>query len=227
MKNERSTPKLLVIDDDKALRGLLRCELGGTYEVIDTGEPETGLALALEHRPSAILLDLRMPVYSGYQLCERFKSVSLTQQIPVVIISGEAGAETNEFCREIGAVACFQKPVDFQALKTRLSEIAVPRPHVSRSEARIPLHVQLRLRGNDALGHEFEDEATTEDVSTSGFFCTSATQICVHSVVEVYASAAQNKYIGKAEIVRAEAHLASLWRYGCRFVEKTGLWVLQ
>ena len=47
---------------------LIRLELCDTFEIIDTGEPEEGLALALEHKPHAILLDLRMPNYSGYEL---------------------------------------------------------------------------------------------------------------------------------------------------------------
>src|SRR2546428_11140090 len=92
--------KLLVVDDDEALRRLMHLELSDTYEVIDTGEPEAGLALALEHRPDAILLDLRMPKYSGYELCQTFTSFSRTQTIPVVIVSGEAGTQTKERSEE-------------------------------------------------------------------------------------------------------------------------------
>jgi len=51
--------KVLVVDDDEALRRLMRLELSDTYEIIDSGEPERGLALALENEPDAILLDLR------------------------------------------------------------------------------------------------------------------------------------------------------------------------
>ena len=58
--------KLLVVDDDDALRRLMRLELCDSYEVLDSGEPQHGLALALEHQPDTILLDLRMPKYSGY-----------------------------------------------------------------------------------------------------------------------------------------------------------------
>ena len=78
--------KLLVVDDDEALRRLMRLELSDTYEVIDSGEPEQGLALALEHRPDAILLDLRMPKYSGYELLQTFTSFSRTQMIPAFIL---------------------------------------------------------------------------------------------------------------------------------------------
>src|SRR5260370_29251019 len=86
--------KLLVVDDDEALRGLMRLELGDAYEIIDSGEPELGLALALEHRPEAILLDLRMPNYSGYELLQAFTSLSRTQTIPVIIVSGGGGDQT-------------------------------------------------------------------------------------------------------------------------------------
>jgi len=71
--------KLLVVDDDEALRRLMHLELDGTYEVIDSGEPEQGLALALENKPDAILLDLRMPKYSGYELLQTFTSFGRTQ----------------------------------------------------------------------------------------------------------------------------------------------------
>src|SRR5260370_1282081 len=61
--------KLLVIDDEEAMRRLLRLNLSDTYEVIDTGDPEQGLALAMQNKPSAILLDLRMPRFSVFELC--------------------------------------------------------------------------------------------------------------------------------------------------------------
>src|ERR1700687_2710652 len=97
--------KLLVVDDDEGLRRLMRLQLSDTFEVIDSGEPEQGLALALEHKPDAILLDLRMPKYSGYELCQTFTSFSRTQTIPVVIVSGEGGAQTKEHCKQLGAAA--------------------------------------------------------------------------------------------------------------------------
>jgi len=108
---------LLVVDDDEAMRRLIRLSLADSYKIVDTGEPEHALALALEHKPDAILLDLRMPKYSGFELCQTFTSFSATQLIPVLVISGEAGDKTKQFCRDLGAVAYFEKPVDFEALR--------------------------------------------------------------------------------------------------------------
>jgi CheY-like chemotaxis protein len=58
--------RILIVDDDEAIRRLVRLNLTDLYEVFDTGQPEETLALALEHKPDAILLDLRMLGYSGY-----------------------------------------------------------------------------------------------------------------------------------------------------------------
>ncbi len=219
--------KLLVVDDDEALRRLMHLELSEAYEVIDTGEPEHGLALALEHRPDAILLDLRMPKYSGYELCQTFTSFSRTQTIPVVIVSGEGGAQTKEHCRQLGAAAYFEKPVDFEALKACLRGIVKTSRYVPRTEVRVRLRVPLRLRGKDARGDDFEEASTTENVSLSGFLCTCNRELSVHSIVDVYMVSSGDEHVGKAEIMHSEAKAGSLYRYGCRFIEKRGPWVLQ
>src|SRR5947207_15894177 len=102
--------KLLIVDDDQALLRLMHLELSETYEVIGTGDPDQGLALALEHRPDAILLDLRMPKYSGYEQCPTFTSFSRPQPIPVVNVSGEGGAQTKEDCKLLVPAAYFEMP---------------------------------------------------------------------------------------------------------------------
>jgi len=219
--------KLLVVDDDQALRRLMRLELSDTYEVIDTGEPEHGLALALEHRPDAIVLDLRMPKYSGYELCQTFTSFSQTQTIPVVIVSGEAGAQTKEHCKQLGAAAYFEKPLDFEALKACLRGIVKKSRNVPRTEVRVRLRVPLKLRGKDAQGNDFEEVATTENVSLSGFLCSCARKIPMGSSVDVYLVSGRDECVGKAQIMHSDANALPLNRYGCRFTEKKGPWVLQ
>jgi CheY-like chemotaxis protein len=219
--------KLLVVDDDEALLRLMSLELGDTYEVIGTGEPEHGLALALEHRPDAILVDLRMPKYSGYELCQTLTSFSRTQTIPVVIVSGEAGAQTKEHCKQLGAAAYFEKPVDFEALKACLFRLVKGRQDVPRSEVRVRLRVPLKLRGKDARGNAFQEPVATENVSLSGFMFICTLDIPVHSIVDIYMTSRSDEYVGKAEIVHTDGNPAPPHRYGCRFTEKTGPWVLQ
>lgn len=219
--------KLLIVDDDEALRRLMRIELSDTYEIIDSGDPEQGLALALENRPEAILLDLRMPKYSGYDLLQTFTSFSRTQMIPVIVVSGESGGQTKQYCKSLGAADYFEKPIDFDALRAGLRQIARIRQDIPRAEVRVHLCVAMKLRGADKHGKKFEEAATTENVSLSGFLCSCMTELAVNSIVDVYLTSSGEDYVGKAMVVHSDPRSAPMIRYGCRFIEKRGPWVLK
>ena len=166
-------PKLLVIDDDEAVRKLLRFRLKNSYEIIETGSPEEALAIALEQKPDAILLDLMMPKYSGFEVCQTISTLSFTQHIPIIIISGESSANYKDFCESVGAKDYVQKPINFEALESKLSRFigagngndAVPR------ESSVRLRVMLRLRSTDGKGAGSEVLTATETVSANGFAC--------------------------------------------------------
>jgi DNA-binding response OmpR family regulator len=219
--------RILIVDDDESIRRLVRLNLADLYEVFDTGKPEEALALALEHKPDAILLDLRMPGYSGFELCKTFTSFSATQLIPVFVISGEGGAKTKEFCRDLGAAAYFEKPVNFDALRASLVEALQKRRLERRSEVRVGLRVPLRISGKDSNGHTFSLPTTSENVSKSGFLCACSAVLAVDSIVDVYLLGAEEEHVGKARVVRAEWPGTQYPRYGFKFTEIIGGWVLQ
>jgi CheY-like chemotaxis protein len=219
--------KVLVVDDDEALRRLMHLELGDVYEIIASGEPEHGLALALEHKPDAIVLDLRMPKYSGYELLQTFTSFSHTQKIPVIIVSGEGGGQTKEHCKQLGAAGYFEKPIDFDGLRQCLKEVNNKHRHIPRSEVRVRLCVALKLKGTDSRGEKFEAVGTTENVSLSGFLWRSNSELPIKSILDVYLSTHGDEYVGKVRIVHSGSNAKSNWRYGCRFIDKVGPWVLR
>ncbi|MGB7282087.1 MAG: response regulator [Candidatus Acidiferrum sp.] len=219
--------KLLVVDDEEAMRKLIRLNLDDEYEIVDTGEPEHALALALEHKPDAILLDLRMPKYSGFELCQMFTSFGSTQLIPVLVISGEAGSSTKEFCRGLGVAGYFEKPVDFKALRLRLAEFLSTRRKERRSESRVKLRVPLKLMGVSASGKPFVVLTMSENIGLSSFLCATNMEMPVDSIVEVHFLGAVDQRVGRARVVRSEWQDTQYPRYGCRFIEKTGTWVLQ
>jgi DNA-binding response OmpR family regulator len=219
--------KLLIVDDEEAMRRLLRINLADRYEIIDTGNAAQGLALAMQCKPNAILLDLRMPDYSGFELCRTFKVMTSTQLIPVIIVSGEAGATTKSFCKELGASAYFVKPVDFDALRTTLATILHNAQHERRREVRVHLRVTIILRGVDAGEKLFEETSVTENVSKSGFYCGCTARLKVDSTVEVNLIGGDSRFAGRAIVVRSEGNDTPYPRYGFRFVQKEGDWILQ
>jgi DNA-binding response OmpR family regulator len=219
--------KLLIVDDEEAMRRLLRINLSDIYEVIDTGSPEQALSLAMQDKPTAILLDLRMPKYSGFELCRIFKSMSSTQLIPLIIISGEAGASTKLFCKELGAMAYFEKPVDFGALRTGLANVLHAAQPERRHELRVRLRVRLKLRGTDINEKPFEEVTATENVSRNGFQCGCTAPLKKDFSVEVYLITGKTTFVGVAQVVWSDGCDTPYPRYGFRFRDKKGDWILQ
>ena len=219
--------KILIVDDEVAMRRLLRINLSDRYEIIDTGNPEQALAMAMQDKPNAILLDLRMPKYSGFELCRTFNSLSFTHMIPLIIVSGEGGASTKALCKELGATAYYQKPIDFEALRDGLARaLEAARPE-RRSEVRVRLRVILTLRGTDGNGKPFEEDSATENVSRNAFLCGCTAALKMDSVVEVKIKSGGVNFCGKARVVRTEALDTPYPRYAFRFLEKDGEWILQ
>ncbi len=79
--------RILVVDDDAALRKLLKERLKDSYEVVDTADATEALSLALDRHPDCILLDLLMPGLTGFELCKTLSSLSLTERIPILVLA--------------------------------------------------------------------------------------------------------------------------------------------
>lgn len=219
--------KLLVVDDDAAMRGLIRMRLAEQYEVFDTGDPEQALALALEHNPDAVLLDLRMPKFSGLELRNSFQALSRTSGLPIFVISGESSAKYKELCDEVGVAGFFEKPIDFSKLRARLSAQLEGQRVERRAEVRVLMRVALKLRGVDASGKQFEELAETENVSASGLLCSCSRALVRGTSVDVYRTGPSDRYVGLARVVREASTGAPNYCYGLRFAGNVVNWVLQ
>jgi DNA-binding response OmpR family regulator len=154
MLGYKSQDELLAVNLASSIRGRNGAASAGAAaphgadEIVDTGNSEEALAMAMQGKPNAILLDLRMPNYSGFELCRTFKSMTSTQLIPIVVISGEASASTKHFFKELGATAYFEKPVDFDALRAALERVL----RAAQPERRSELRVLLWLHGSAEEG---------------------------------------------------------------------------
>jgi len=220
-------PQILIIDDDETMRGLLRDRLEDAYQIIDTGDPEQAIALALQHKPDAVLLDLMMPKFSGFEVCQTLTSLSFTQQIPIFIISGEAATKYKVFCQNLGSAGYFEKPLDFDKLRACVAAVLRDKKADHRTEARVRLNVILKLRGKDKTGTPFELFTTTENVSANGFFCGCAAALEKDATLDVFLCHEGEHSVGTACVVRTESRDMPLPRYGFRFVKKPAQWILQ
>jgi DNA-binding response OmpR family regulator len=80
--------RVLVVDDDPDIRGLLRelLERAG-YEVVEGATGREGLRALYSSAPDLVLLDVSMPEMDGWQTLERIRDVS---EVPVVMLTARA-----------------------------------------------------------------------------------------------------------------------------------------
>lgn len=220
--------KILIVDDDDAMRGVLKARLSDKYETIDTGNPVLALELALRHRPRAILLDLMMPNCSGFELCQSFHNLSYTGRIPIFIVTGESAAKYRDHITSLGAVAFFEKPIDFAKLRNQIAKEINTRPAERRAHVRVRMNLVVKLKGLDAAQRSFEQLSTTENVSVGGFLCTLPLSLIIGSSVRAFLSGPEgDRYVGSARVVRIENPNTPWQRYAFQFINGTSDWILQ
>jgi PAS domain S-box-containing protein len=111
--------RVLVIEDDPAVRELLTVTLGKEeFEVSAAPDGETGLALAGQVRPDLILLDLRLPGIDGFAVLQKLKRSPATAETSVIVMTGSEGLLLGARARvlSLGATDFVAKPFEMDAL---------------------------------------------------------------------------------------------------------------
>jgi CheY-like chemotaxis protein len=219
--------RLLLVEDDPAMRSLVKDRLSESYEIVETGDPTEALGLALESQPDCVLLDLMMPRFSGLELCQTLASVSKTQQIPVFVMTGRAAADHREYCLNLGARDFFEKPIDFDKLKQSIHSVLSQTQSERRNDSRVRLKVILKLTGVTQAGKNFELLTSTDNVSPDGFMCRCSVPLAPESMVEVFLVGRQGETpVGLAQLRHVQWAGMAWQACGFQIVEKTGTWVL-
>ena len=106
----RAAKTILICEDDDNLRQLIRVVIGAGYRIVEAGDGDEALALASEHRPDLIVLDLMMPRMSGFDVLGRLRGDVSVDGTPIVVMSAWPNAQ--EAALEAGADVYLQKPFE-------------------------------------------------------------------------------------------------------------------
>jgi DNA-binding response OmpR family regulator len=103
--------KTLVIDDEAPIRLLCRVNLEAEgMEVIEAGDGATGVDLAKQERPDAILLDVMMPGLDGWSAAERLLTDEDTSAIPIIFLTARADLRDRVRGLDVGGLEYVTKP---------------------------------------------------------------------------------------------------------------------
>ena len=103
--------KTLVIDDEAPIRLLCRVNLEAEgIEVIEAGDGASGVDLAKQERPDAILLDVMMPGLDGWSAAERLLTDEDTSAIPIIFLTARADLRDRVRGLDVGGLDYVTKP---------------------------------------------------------------------------------------------------------------------
>ena len=114
---------MLVIDDNQDVRDYVKSLLEGEYSVMEAGNGEEGLKLAIAGVPDIIICDVMMPVMDGMECCRRLKAEPRTSHIPVMMLTAYSMDEQKIKGYECGADSYISKPFSSELLMARLHNL--------------------------------------------------------------------------------------------------------
>ena len=142
-----SKRRILIVEDDDDIANSIRYNLEreGAFDVRVAATGEDGLKETLREAPALILLDINLPLMSGFELCRRLRRDEETARVPIIVLT----ARTDESDRVLG----LQLGADDYVLKPFSMRELVARVHA----------VLRRTEGEATAARVYEDEALFVD----------------------------------------------------------------
>src|SRR5581483_4400232 len=116
--------KILYVEDNEDNVYMLRRRLTKLgYEMIVAEDGEKGVAAASRERPDLILMDLSLPVLSGWDAARKLKGAEDTRRIPIIALSAHALDGEREKALAAGCDEFETKPVDLSRLLAKIERL--------------------------------------------------------------------------------------------------------
>ena len=117
MNKELVLTKVLVIDDDRSVRHIVKHALEGYhgFQVLTAADGSAGLELLEQEQPAVALLDVFLPEYNGLELFRKIRL--LDNKLPVIFITGDTSSETAIEAMRAGAFDYLSKPLNIEQLR--------------------------------------------------------------------------------------------------------------
>ena len=155
--------RLLVVDDDRAVRDALRRALTlAGYEVECAEGGAEAIELVAEELPDAVMLDVGMPEIDGLEVCRRLRL--LGNRVPILMLTARVEVSDRIAGLDAGADDYLVKPFDVEELKARLRAL-LRRSQDEEEDPEALSFAELaldRARHGAAVGDEFVELTRTE-----------------------------------------------------------------
>lgn len=117
--------RILICDDEPALRELMRLALVGDYEFEEAETVSEAIEIAERFHPDVVLVDVMMPGGSGLEVVRRLADDPVLREAQCVVVSAFAAETDQHEAREAGATAFVSKPFDPDDLSATVASLLV------------------------------------------------------------------------------------------------------
>lgn len=117
-------PRILIVEDDAAIRDLLarRLNMAG-YDAIFAEDGVRAIMASVNAAPDLILMDMGLPILNGWQATERIRKRPETRHIPIIALTAYALSEDRYRALNIGCDDFEAKPIDFDRLIRKIEKL--------------------------------------------------------------------------------------------------------
>ncbi len=119
--NENRVRRVLIIDDDELIRGLVKLYMTGLgrFEFIEASNGSSGLSLVMTQNPELVIADIMMPVMNGVDFVREVRNITdeVKKGTPIIIITG-GNDELKAEAYKAGANFVLEKPMNRKAMIT-------------------------------------------------------------------------------------------------------------
>jgi len=114
---------ILVVDDFADTREMLKLTvLSLGYRVLEAEDGRRAVEITISQKPDLILMDLAMPVLSGFEAIREIRGIKGTCQTPIIAVSAYDNDDHRQAAMSAGCDAYLAKPIDFCYLETVMSK---------------------------------------------------------------------------------------------------------
>ena len=116
--------KILVVDDEEHIAELISYNLSSNgYKVITANNGIDAVKIAIEEKPSLILLDLMIPGKDGYDVCKKVRSNNEIRNTPIIMLTAKSEELDKILGLELGADDYITKPFSVRELLARVKAV--------------------------------------------------------------------------------------------------------
>ena len=116
--------RIVVVDDDREIGVAVQALLASDgFEVATHDAPRAALADLLRDTPDLVILDVNMPVMSGWELCAILRRQTATREVPVLFLTGRGEIKDRILAMQFGGSGFLSKPFDPEELRGKVREL--------------------------------------------------------------------------------------------------------